>query len=159
MEMLCPWYTVCGLSWEDSHGWAMAQMNGGWNYLETSHSHVWCMGQDDVRAGLSWAVDRNTYTWPLHVDCTSQSDWVGASRKGASGEREFCDPDKAAWPFVRWPRKSQNVTSTLLGQSSHRSAHIQGKVIEISPPDGAISKNLWPFLKPPQHPIHRAFFP
>ena len=30
------------------------------------HSHVWCLGWDDLKAGLSWDC-QNAYSWPLCV--------------------------------------------------------------------------------------------
>jgi hypothetical protein len=64
-----PWCLEPQLGWHEEL--RVMQTAGGWNHLEAPHPHVWCLGWDHSRAGLSWGCQPDM--WHLYVAWASHS--------------------------------------------------------------------------------------
>lgn len=113
----------------------------------------WCR----VWTGLEPLTGTHAYGLSMCVTLlTSGSAWEHPERKHQEGILR--DPGRTTWPFLNQPQKSQNFPSVLLIKAVTGLLLFTGKWYRAHLLMGAVSKNLWSFLKSLQHPIHNIFY-
>lgn len=101
-------------------------MARGWNHLEVAYSNVSYLDWNDLKIGLSWAVDQITYTRLL---CLA---WQSGFKKDSPHRsiRGWAFQEMQKLPSLLGPRLRSHTASLplyFIGQRNHKPVQMQGE--------------------------------